>query len=115
MTRSVSIPLLLVLLAAVAIPGSAPAKRCFPETETCSSEAYERKAAQAASREADDRFNLDFPPNQWTVVCYRKVKRAGIECSFHTRDTPSSCVGGATMKKRDGRWRAKNVELSCRR
>ena len=113
MTRSVSIPLLLVLLAAIAIPGSTSAKRCFPETDTCASTSFERKAAQAASREADDRFNLDFPPSQWTVTCY--AYKASKECSFHTRDTPSTCVGGATMKKRNGRWRAKDVELSCRR
>ena len=115
MIRALAATLLsLVLLLVLATPGPASAKRCFPATETCASEAYERKAARAASREADDEFNLDFPPNQWTVVCYRKVKRAGIECSVHTRDTPSTCVGGMTMKKRDGRWRAKNVELSCR-
>ena len=114
MTRSVTIPLLLVLLAAIAIPGSTSAKRCWPAAETCPAESYERKAAQAASRYVDDEFNLDFPPSQWTVVCYRKAK-AGIECSAHTRDSPGTCVGGMTMKKRDGRWKAKNIEMSCRR
>ncbi len=111
------------LLIALAIPGGSAAgdrtgsqKRCFPATPECASQSYERKAAQAASRAADDRFNLDFPPNDWTVVCFAKAKRATKECSVHTRDDiPYTCVGGMTMKKRDGRWRAKDIELSCSR
>ena len=108
--------LLLALLIAFAAPGPASAKRCWPAAEGCPAKEYERKAAQAASRAADDRFNQDFPPGQWTVVCYPKAKRAAIDCSVHTRDDiPYSCVGGMTMKKRDGRWRARNIELSCSR
>jgi hypothetical protein len=90
--------------------------RCWPPLEGCPAKEYERKAAQVASRAADDRFGRDIPPGQWRVTCYPGESRRRIECSFQSIDSPpADCVGGATMVKRDGRWRGRNVELSCSR
>jgi hypothetical protein len=116
MTGRLTLSLLLVLIGVLAVPGSAPAKRCWPAAAACPAETYERKAAQAASRHARQEFDKDVPPSMWTVVCYPGESRVKIECSVVSRDPdPADCVGGMTMRKRDGRWRAKNIEMSCRR
>jgi hypothetical protein len=105
--------------AAVLIPaagtGQSGSERCWPAAPSCPAKEYERKAAQAASRHAREEFGKDFPPAQWTVVCYPPVVRNKIECAVHSRDeTPYDCVGGMTMRKRNGNWRARDVEMSCR-
>jgi hypothetical protein len=89
--------------------------RCWPAQPTCPAKEYERKAAQASSRHARERFGKDFPPAEWTIVCYPGESSRRIECSTHSRDEiPYDCVGGMTMKKRDGRWRARDIEMSCK-
>jgi hypothetical protein len=112
--------LLPAVLLVLAFSGSAAnanqgtVKRCWPAAEACPAKEYERKAAQAASRYAREKFDKDFPASMWTVVCYPGPSTRRIECSVHSRDeTPYDCVGGMVMKKRDGRWRAKDIEMSC--
>ena len=89
--------------------------RCWPAAPTCPAKEYERKAAQAASRHAREEFGKDYPPAEWTVVCYPPIVRNKIECAVHSRDPiPYDCVGGMIMKKRAGNWRARDIEMSCR-
>ena len=116
--RLASVALALTLLVAIVAPTAGAdrgaAKRCWPPAPACSAKEYERKAAQAASRTARERFDKDFPPSQWTVVCYPGPSPRKIDCSVHSRDeTPYDCVGGMTMKKRGGQWRARDIEMSC--
>ena len=95
--------------------GGGTSERCWPAAPTCPAKEYERKAAQAASRHAQAEFGNDFPPEEWTVVCYPPVVRNKIQCSAHSRDPiPYDCVGGMWMKKRGGNWRARDIEMSCR-
>jgi hypothetical protein len=106
--------LAIVVPAAPAGAAETKAKRCWPAQPTCPAKEYEKKAARAASREARNEFGKDFPPEEWTVVCYPGSSRRKIQCSVHSRDpTPYDCVGGMWMVKRDGRWRAKDIEMSC--
>jgi hypothetical protein len=68
------------------------------------------QAKRIASNLADSRYGLSYPPADWTAICYRESGRK-LQCPVKTDD--NRCVGGMDLVRRDGRWRARNKEMSC--
>jgi hypothetical protein len=73
-----------------------------------------KRAKAAAARTAAAEYGFEQPAIQWSTACYPQSGRK-YECTVHSGGSPPRCTGGVIVIKRDGRWRARDVELACRR
>jgi hypothetical protein len=52
------------------------------------------------------------PRSEWSTSCFPETARR-YECTVYS--SSRNCTGGMELIRRDGRWRARNVQIDCRR
>jgi hypothetical protein len=105
---SVTVGLLVLLVAALfAWSGTAAAG-----SDSCTSGRGQPATGPCKKAKAVAANRTGIPRSEWSTSCFKQAPRR-YQCTVFAPEP--NCSGGMDIIRRDGRWRARNVQVDCPR